>query len=98
MADLQRRIVLSRADSRSEAPSVPWQRIESASTSQLPEDLDGVCVILDDDIERDEFVALVSVLAVRGVRAFETSQATVVQRILDTHAAISAGEIEVLER
>lgn len=47
--------------------------------------------------DRDELVALVSVLVTAGVETFETKQPTTVQRILDTHLAIVIGEIEVLE-
>ena len=98
MAETKRSVVLSRADTRRDAAAMNgWQMIEAVGVGALPDDLESVCVVLEDDIDHDQFVAMVSVLAVRGVRAFETSQPTVVQRILDAHAAISAGNIEVLE-
>ena len=69
--------------------------------TELYEDADDgsgiVCAVLDDDMDRDEFVALVSVLVVHGVTMFDTNHSQIVRRVLDTHSAISAGQIEVLE-
>lgn len=42
-------------------------------------------------------VAVVSVLVIEGVRHVETGRPQVVRRILDTHRAICAGAIEVLD-
>lgn len=74
-------------------------------------DMASLCVVLqepidsvptddladNDSVATDALIALVSVLVMRGVTAFETTNPKVVTRILDTHAAISAGEISVLE-
>jgi hypothetical protein len=55
-------------------------------------------VSTDGAIDRDALVAVVAVLVECGVRRFETRHPQVIKRVLDTYAAISAGEIEVLER
>jgi hypothetical protein len=52
----------------------------------------------DGAIDNDALVAVVAVLVDCGVRRFETRHAEVVRRVLDTYAAIAAGEIEVLEQ
>ncbi|MFT7474299.1 MAG: hypothetical protein ACI81L_001224 [Verrucomicrobiales bacterium] len=49
-------------------------------------------------IDNDALVALVAVLVECGVHRFETRHPQVIRRVLDTFAAISAGEIEVLEQ
>ncbi len=51
----------------------------------------------DGAVDHDALVAVVAVLVALGVRRFETRHRQVVRRILDTHAAISAGDIAVLE-
>lgn len=84
-------------------------RLETQSASSLVELVDDVddpsavsvavdrAVTNDDVLDRDALVALVSVLVTLGVRRFETRHPQVVRRVLDTHAAISAGDIAVLE-
>ena len=67
---------------------------EVHDTASTP--LASVCAVLDDGMDRDEFVALVSVLVVHGVTMFDTNHPQIVQRVLDTHSAIAAGQIEVL--
>ena len=62
------------------------------------DDASLVCAVLDDGIDHDEFVALVSVLVVRGVTMFDTEHPQIVRRVLDTHSAIAAGQIEVLQK
>ena len=71
------------------------------------DDLDTVVVVVDvvasisDStgplVDHDEFIAVVSVLVMHGVRSFETRHPQPVRRVLDMHTAIVAGEIEILE-
>lgn len=88
---------------RRREPRPKGERIDAATAESAFSALDAlgdvslVCAVLDDTLDRDDFVALVAVLVARGVTTFETSQTQTVQRILDTHLAISAGQIEVLE-
>lgn len=89
-------------------PRAEYTRIDASAPSFTPADLDdlneldSVCVVLasdlDDDTGREDLVALVSVLVARGVTAFDTVNPRIVQRIVDTYAAISTGQIEVLEQ
>ncbi|MDW3179964.1 MAG: hypothetical protein R8J94_21420 [Acidimicrobiia bacterium] len=84
-------------------------RLEAHSANSLVELVDDVddpsvlsvavdrAVTNDDVLDRDALVALVSVLVTLGVRRFETDHPQVVRRVLDTHSAISAGDIAVLE-
>lgn len=81
-----------------------WQRVDAstfdAAMAALAgvEDVAGVCAVLADTVAREDLIALVSMLVIQGVRSFETSDPQTVKRILDTHAAIAAGEIEVLSQ
>lgn len=101
------RTVTERADWH----SVDWHRVDAstfeAAAAALNEvdDLDAVCAVLadphtadphTDELAREELVALVSMLILSGVRTFETSDPQTVKRILDTHEAIAAANIEVL--
>lgn len=95
--------------SRQAPERASWNRIEAPSADaalaaidaiDTAVDVSTVCAVLanaDTDLASEETIALVSLLVMRGVMAFETSDPQIVRRILDTHAAISAGQIEVLE-
>ena len=65
----------------------------------LADENSAVLVAVDDAFEgdTDALVALVSVLVTAGVQHIETAHVRAVARIFDTHLAISAGQIEVLE-
>lgn len=57
----------------------------------------GLLVAVDSAVrDKDELVAIVSVLIVEGVQAFETSERQAVQRILDTHRTIVHGAIDAI--
>ena len=78
-----------------------WHRIDAArapgaleSIANAP-DVSAVCAVLADDMDHDEFVALVSVLVMRGVGAFETTRTQSVKRVLDMYLAISDSELEI---
>ena len=85
-------------------PRTGWIRFD-ASTADIAshnlsaaDDVSVVCAVLDDaNADHEQLVALVSVLVVDGVRCFHTSRPQAITRIFDTYAAISAGEIEVLQ-
>lgn len=101
MADNDMHLVVGRGTTTDDRPVV---RVEGSSG----EDVLAQLATIDDDsrviaavdnavADLDEFVALVSVLVLRGVQVFETRWPQAVQRILDTHLAIVSTEIEVLE-
>lgn len=57
----------------------------------------GLLVAVDSAVrDKDELIAIVSVLVVEGVQAFETSAPQPVQRILDTHRTIVHGAIDAI--
>jgi hypothetical protein len=67
---------------------------------ELAERPGELLVVLDSAVpagDRDELVALASVLVVEGVRSFETHSPKAVRRVLDMYTAITSGQIEVLE-
>lgn len=64
--------------------------VDAPATVRMPGDSEAF-------FDHDLLVALVAVLVVRGVQAFETRAVPTVRRILDMHSAITAGAIEVLE-
>jgi hypothetical protein len=82
------------------------RRVEHSSAEGLLEAVDlaespgELLVVLDSAVpagDRDELVALASVLVVEGVQSFETHSPKAVRRVLDMYAAITSGQIEVLE-
>jgi hypothetical protein len=82
------------------------QRVEHSTVEEVFESVDlaenpgELLVVLDSAVpagDRDELVALASVLVVEGVQSFETHSSKAVRRVLDMYAAITSGRIEVLE-
>jgi len=82
------------------------QRVEHLSAEEVLEAVElaenpaELLIVLDQAIpdgDPDELVALASVLVVQGVQSFETHSPKAVRRVLDTYAAITSGQIEVLE-
>ncbi len=98
MTSIERTLVLARETEE----RAGWQRIDASTPElahaalELADDVSAVCAVVSPADDRDAFVALVSVLVMCGVVAFETTDPTIVQRILDAHSAVAAGHIEVL--
>lgn len=88
--------------SRTVTERADWQRVDASTFDTAMAALDriddvaGVCAVLAATAASEELIALVSMLVLQGVRTFETSDPQTVKRILDTQAAIVAGDIEVL--
>lgn len=92
---------------RAYAPDgVPLRRVEHRSAEavleavNLAENPAELLVALDPAIpdgDPDELVALASVLVVKGVQSFETHSPKAVRRVFAMYAAITSGQIEVLE-
>lgn len=72
---------------------------ELVKAVQQYSEVSQLIVAIDEAVsgDRDALVAVVSVLTSLGVEHIETTEPRAVRRIFDTHRAISAGDIEVLE-
>ena len=68
---------------------------ESSDPSTLVVKVDSAALV-EGVVDHDVLVALASVLVVAGVESIETAHERSVRRIFDMHAAINAGDVEVL--